>query len=135
MIGDTAAPRPQDYSFEHGLLGSLHELALWCCTIAIGLPVMAVSGALLGGHQFFAMRDYEAPSQPVLAFVLTSFILVPMLALAGVISGVIVSLGLVRTPDPAPVRLWRAAFLVAAGALAVLVAVTYDIYFVPDLTA
>jgi hypothetical protein len=134
VVGKSARRGPHDYSFEHGLLGSLHELALWCCTAAIGVPVIAVSLAFLGGHQFFIVRDAGPPSRPLLALVLASFILVPMLALAGAICGLTVSLGLARTSDPGPVRAWRAAFLVAVAALALLVAGAYDLYFVPDLT-
>jgi len=124
-----------DYGFEHGLLGSLHELALWCCTGAIGVPVMTVSLAFLGGHRFFADGDSGPPSRPLLTAMLATFILVPMFALAGAICGSLVVLALPRTSGPAPVRAWRAAFLVSVSALALLVAACYDLYFVPDLTA
>jgi len=70
----------------------------------------------------------------VLAVVLASFILVAMLALAGAICGLLVSLGLTQAADPGPVRAWRAALLVAVAALALLVAGADDLYIVPDIT-
>ncbi len=134
MFSKGARPRPHDYSFEHGLLGSLHDLALWCCMAAIGAPVVAVSVAFLGGHEFFADGDSGPPSRPLMALVLASFILVPMLALAGAICSLAVSVGLVWAGDPGPVRAWRAGFLVAVAVMALVVAAVYVLYFVPDLT-
>jgi len=125
---------PDGYSFEHGLLGSLHELALRCSVAAICVPLAAGVVAVVSGHRFFLARDGSPPSQPVLTAAMASFVLVPMLALLGSFCAAVVAVALARSSDPRSVRAWRAAFLVAVGAWSLLMAALYDFYLLPDLT-
>lgn len=122
------------YAFEEGLLASLHELALRCCALAIAGPVAVAVVAFLAGHNFFSTGEEPDLSQPVLTMALTSFILVPMLALAGSLCGLVAALALVRAEGPRQVRVWRAAFLVAVGAWSLAMALFYDLYLLPGLT-
>ena len=122
------------YRFEYGLVGSLHDLALRCSAVAILTPLAVGLAALASGHQFFVEREASPASGPVLAAALASFMLEPMLALVGAICGVVVAVALARAPGPRSVRAWRGAFVASVGIWAVLMAVVYDVYLLPDLT-
>ncbi len=90
--------------------------------------------AFLAGHDFLSTGEDPSLSLPALALALASFILVPMLALAGSLCGVLVSLAMLRTAGPRPVRAGRALFLLALGALSLAMALFYDLYLLPGLT-
>ncbi len=122
------------YDFEEGLLGSLHEMALRCCALAIFAPAAVTVAAFLAGHDFFSTGEDPVLSQPLLALALASFILVPMLALTGSVCGVLVATILLHAAGPLQLRAVRAAFLLAVGALSLAMALFYDLYLLPGLT-
>ncbi len=118
--------------FGRGLLGSLDDLAVRCAIVAIGLPALVFVVALARGHRFFVDQPGH-PGQPLLAAALASYVVVPMLALAAAISGAVVALAASWAARPSALQVARSAFLVSAGVLAILMAVAYDGYLLPDV--
>ncbi len=133
-MSDEQPYRPEPI-WRGGLLGSLTDLSLRTSFVAIGVPVGVVVLAYARGHGLAASDTNLDPGQALLSALIASYVLVPMFALAGAVTAVIVAASLVMTRGPGLFsRSLQAAFILAVGAWAVLTAVTYDGYVVPRLT-
>lgn len=118
--------------FGGGLLGSLDDLAVRCAIVATSVPALVFVVALVTGHRFFA-DEHVSPGEPLVAAALASYIVIPMLAMTSAVSATVVTVSLGWLGNATGARASRAAFLVAAGALAILMAVVYDGYLLPDV--
>jgi hypothetical protein len=114
-----------------GLRGSLDELSLRASLIAICAPVAVVLLRLATGYSPGGDNRGDIPD-PVLAIAIASFILVPMLALTGAATALVVMAATLWSRDD---RSWRAVFLLSVGASAMATAVLYDIVVIPEITA
>ena len=133
-MNDQPRYRPEPI-WRSGLLGSLTDLSLRTSFVAIGVSVGVVVLAYATGHGLDGNdRDLD-PGQALLSALIASYVLVPMFALAGAVTAIIVAASLVMAKGPGVfARSLQATFILAVGVWAVLTAVTYDGYVVPRLT-
>lgn len=118
-----------------GLIGSLGELSLRSSLVAICVPVVAVALAWAAGRPLEGSGPAHLEG-PALAAMLATFVLVPMFALTGATTAIVVAgATLLSARRPTGAQLLRAAFVVAVGAWAVAMAVAYDVVVVPRVTA
>ena len=117
-----------------GLLGSLGDLSLRSSLVAICLPIAAVAWALAAGRPLDGASGAQLEGAALAAMVAT-FVLVPMFALTGAATAILVVVAtLVARREPAVARVLRAAFVFAVAALAAAMAVAYDVLAVPRIT-
>ena len=118
-----------------GLLGSLSDLSLRTSFVAIGVPLTVVAIAYATGNPLNGPDVPNHPNDALLSTMIATFVLVPMFALSGAVTALIVAIRLVIAAGPALfARTLQAIFLLAVGAWAVLTAITYDGFVVPRLT-
>jgi hypothetical protein len=118
--------------FGPGLLGSLDDLAVRCAIIAISVPAGVFLLALAQGHRLFV----EPPShtgQPLLSVGMASYIVIPMVALTSAACAGVLAVTAGWSGVRSNLQVVRAAFLVTSAVLAILMAVVYDWYLLPDL--
>ena len=118
-------PRPQ------GLAGSLSELALTSSLLAVCAPVLVLAINLVTGHQ---LNSAERSHGPLLALAMGTFVLVPMLALTGAVSALLVAGGAIFSHPRPPQTISRTAFLLCVAAWGVVSAVVYDVVVIPAIT-
>jgi hypothetical protein len=123
-----ARPRP-----EPGLYASLCDLSLRASLCAIASPLLVVAAWLATGRGGDDAVAADIP-QPLFAFAILSFILVPMLALAGAVTGIFVAFMTAWRPGGDRSSAWRSGFLVALGCWAVVSAAYYDVAVIPVIT-
>ena len=130
------APDPEpEPMWRTGLLGSLTDLSLRTSFVAIGVPLIVVAIAYATGHRLDGPDVPNSPNDALLSAIIASFVLVPMFALAGAATAIVVAARLVLAAGAGIfARTLQAAFLLAVGAWALLTAVAYDGYVVPRLT-
>jgi hypothetical protein len=118
--------------FGTGLRGSLDDLAVRCAIIATSIPAGVFLLALAQGHRFFV----EQPShtgQPLLSVGMASYIIIPMVAMTSAVCAGVLAVTTGWSGMKSSLQVVRAAFLVTAAVLAILMAVVYDWYLLPDL--
>lgn len=129
------APPPPEPIWRTGLLGSLTDLSLRTSFVAIGIPLTVVAIAYATGHRVDGPDVPNHPGNALLSVMIATFVLVPMFALAGAATALIVAIRIVLVSGPGFLaRTLQAAFLLAVAAWAVVTAIAYDGYVVPRLT-
>ena len=133
MAGPLDEQRPL---LRNRLLESLSDLSIRCSLLAVGVTVVAgVLGLVFGVYGGQAGEHSEA-SRPLLAAVMASFVLTPMLALTGAITAVVVASETLSYPSRSRrVRFGYAAFVLIAGALALVAAGFHVLVIVPAITS
>jgi hypothetical protein len=132
-MNDTAPP-PEPI-WRTGLLGSLTDLSLRTSFIAIGVPITVVAIAYATGHRVDGPDVPNHPGDALLSVMIATFVLVPMFALAGATTALIVAIRIVLVAGPGLfARTLQASFLLAVATWAVLTAIAYDGFVVPRLT-
>ena len=128
------APPPEPI-WRTGLLGSLTDLSLRTSFVAIGVPIIVVAIAYATGHRVDGPDVPNQPGNALLSVMIATFVLVPMFALAGAVTALIVAIRIVLISGPGfLLRTLHAAFVLAVAAWAIVTAMAYDGYVVPRLT-
>lgn len=117
-----------------GLMGSLHELSMASSLLAVCMPVIVLAVHLLTGHPLDSSPSSTTWPGPLVAITFASFVLVPMLALVGAASSLLVTGATVLSPERRRGELARAFFIVCVAAWGVITAYVYDIYVIPVIT-
>jgi len=130
-----ASPAKAAHVQEHaaGLLGSLDDLSLRASFFAIGIPLLIVGIWYLAGYGF-GEKPAGALPRPLFALAMGSFVLVPMLALAGATTAFIVAASAAWEARPTFRQWLRVLFLVAVGLWALVTAYTWDTAILPAIT-
>ena len=119
---------------QSGLLASLADLSLRSSLVAISVPVATVAIAWAAGRPLHETAASQLDGAALAAIVAT-FVLVPMFALTGAATAVVVAAAtLASHREPVGVRVSRAAFSLAVGGWAVTMAVAYDLVAVPRIS-
>ncbi len=114
-----------------GLLRSLSELSLRSSLFALGLPAGIALAFRITGHSITGGGSNGGLSFPVLSVAIGSFVLIPMLALTGAATAMMVAVHLLWFGRGSG---WRALFLVCLGAWALVAAYAYDTVVIPSIT-
>ena len=114
-----------------GLLRSLAELSLRSSLFAIGLPAGIALAFRLTGHSVTGGGSNGHLSFPVLSVAIGSFVLIPMLALTGAATAMMVAGHLLWFGRGSG---WRTLLLVCLAAWALVTAYAYDTIVIPSIT-
>ncbi len=119
---------------QRGLIRSLNDLSLRTSFAAICLPMGVVAVAYATGNALHASDPNPDPGVPLLSLALGTFVLVPMLALTGALTAIVLAISLLWLPGAGSLtRTMHALFVLAVGVWAVVTAAAYDWYVVPRL--
>ena len=127
------ASRPHAQRQNGGLLASLDDLSLRASFFAIGIPLLIVAVWYLAGYGFGEMPAGALP-RPMFALAMGSFVLVPMLALAGATTAFIVAAAAAWEARPTFRQWLRVLFIVAVGLWALVTAYAWDTVVLPGIT-
>jgi hypothetical protein len=117
------------------LLASAIELALKSSTVAILVPAVLAGAWIASGRSLDAAAEVgDAPAMPLLTGLLASFVMVPMLALAGAAAALLSGVWTLRGPEPVVARALRAAVPVAVAAAGLVAAYFHIAVLVPVMT-
>ena len=130
-----ASPPKRSPRQEHavGLLGSLDDLSLRASFFAIGIPLLIVAVWYAAGYGFGEKPPGALP-RPMFALAMGSFVLVPMLALAGATTAFIIAAAAAWQARPTSRQWLRVLFLVAVGLWALVTAYAWDTAILPAIT-
>jgi hypothetical protein len=113
------------------LLASLAELSLRSSLFAIVIPAVVALGLRLTGHSITDGGEHGDLSFPALSVAIGSFVLIPMLAMTGAATALMIVLHHLWYGRGS---IWRAAFLLCLGAGALATAYAYDTVVIPAVT-
>ena len=117
------------------LLDSAVELALKSSAVAIAVPAILAAAWLASGRSFDSAAEAgDAPALPLLTGLLASFVMVPMLALAGAAAALLSGAWTLRGPESAPTRVRRAALPLVLAAAGLIAAYFHVAVLVPVMT-
>jgi hypothetical protein len=117
------------------LLDSTIELALKSSTVAILVPAVLAAAWIASGRSLDAAAEAgDAPAMPLLTGLLASFVMVPMLALAGAAAAVLSGAWTLRGPAPVSTRALRATLPLAVAAAGLAAAYFHVAILVPVMT-
>lgn len=129
-----AMQRQQQQPRQQGLIASLSDLALTSSLLAVCAPVLVMVVHLATGHPLDSARSSQLPG-PLLALAMGTFVLVPMLALTGAASSLLVTGALIFSKTRTGQSWSRAVFLICVAAWGVVTAVIYDVVVIPVITS
>lgn len=116
-----------------GLLASLDDLSLRASFLAIGIPLLIVIAWYIAGYGFGEKPSGALP-RPMFALAMGSFVLVPMLALAGAATAFIIAAAAAWDARPTFRQWLRVLFIVSVGLWALLTAYAWDAVILPGIT-
>ncbi|MGH2634091.1 MAG: hypothetical protein ACRDG3_11830, partial [Tepidiformaceae bacterium] len=115
------------------LLASLDDLSLRASFFAIAIPLLIVTVWYFAGYGF-GEKPAAALPRPMFALAMGSFVLVPMLALAGATTAFIVAAAAAWEARPT-LRQWLGVlFIVSVGLWALVTAYAWDTAVLPGIT-
>jgi len=126
-------PPPHAQRQNGGLLASLDDLSLRASFFAIGIPLLIVAVWYVAGFGFGETPSGSLP-RPMFALAMGSFVLVPMLALAGATTAFIVAAAAAWEARPTFRQWLRVLFIVAVGLWALVTAYAWDTVVLPGIT-